>query len=383
MTVYPPACIDRSEFLSSIQIPDFEVSWAGDFPYSHFFSDRLRNRSSVSGYVGTNCPTPVLYCFGSEDGRVIVTDITGKPRAGPAQLAQSHEAINGIAFLGGFTAISTRDEIMLWLPQLARGARIPLGAHDIIAGANGYFFASLGRQGLMACQPTAGEKIDLVIYRDDASSLYYYRTISLRTGDGKELLVSALRTNGVGVVEFHGGDQPHQLSWVTFAGLDVIDLCVLDSTGLSSGVVALGRDGTIILFNDVLNDRHPTTIKYEEITGTAYRVFRAHGYLFVLTSDGLHVIFDLVDRFNQGIRDTFPTRGWTLKLEAVDAFLVSDEWLLIILPDEVLRLDITMLGQYVQEEKLGGKLRGLTFVSLSPAWQWHQVEQRPAFPSVA
>src|SRR5262249_10135577 len=146
-------------------------------------------------------------------------------------------------------------------------------------------------------RPTDGPGQTVTVSRGPTEDAYFYRLISLQTSGGQEIVASAVRRGGVAAMVFRGEDPKHTVSTFTFNGLGVVDLCPLGRDAAPEGAAALGRDGTLILFRDVLHDRHPGTLKYESIKGTAYRLLSARGYLFVLTSEALYVIAGLVDRF--------------------------------------------------------------------------------------
>jgi hypothetical protein len=106
----------------------------------------------------------------------------------------------------------------------------------------------------------------------------------------------------------------------------------------------------LVLSRDVLRDRSPVTMKFDDIPGTAYRIFSAQGSLLVLTSAGLYVLRGLSQRFLAGEpvdRGSSPVRG--IRLEAVDANLCGERWLLVVMPDCALRLDLNFLVGSVSE----------------------------------
>src|SRR5438132_13390083 len=63
---------------------EFEVCWAGPHPF----------------HAG--------FCFGSTDGKIILTDEEGMPLAPPRKGSASGEAINGVAGVGTWRGGSTR-----------------------------------------------------------------------------------------------------------------------------------------------------------------------------------------------------------------------------------------------------------------------------------
>jgi hypothetical protein len=184
MTAFPVARPDARALISSLAFTDFEVSWAGP--------------SLRTGLFG----------FGSEDGRILFTDLNGDIQVPAKQVAPSGEAINGVAFLQRWMGVSTRAEVMLWTPprvsgESSRGARIPAGAHDIIAGQSGYFFAPLGQNGFLFCRPSDGREQVVTVSSGQTEDVYFYRLISLQSSSGEEIVAAATRRGGVAALEFN------------------------------------------------------------------------------------------------------------------------------------------------------------------------------------
>jgi hypothetical protein len=365
MMAFPAARKGSRELISSIRFENFEVSWAG----ASLWKD--------------------LFCFGSEDGRIMFADWQGVVQHKPVLAAPSQEAINGAAFLKPWMSVSTRNEVMLWTAprkpgDSSMGAVIPLGAHGVIAGQSGYFLAPLGRAGLLFYRPTEGREQTVTVSSGATEDTYFYRLISLQASGGQEVVACAARRGGVAAMEFKGEDEKHTLSTVTFEGLDVVDLCPLGTAVAPEGAVALGRDGTLILFRDVLHDRHPGTVKYESVKGTAYRLLSVHGYLFLLTSEGLYVIANLIDRFLNGMAHNPVTPVLAVPIEAIDVGLGSDQWVWIVMPDGVLRFDVELLDQITPDDLARGELREQIPTALTPDWREQRVEQssRPVLAEV-
>ncbi len=107
-------------------------------------------------WVGVT-PSPRGYWFGSDDGRIqFKTDLTSDEIVGPFAVAQSGDAINGIAISGGTIAVSTRGDVVFLHPiteffskgSLQRAA-FPGGAHGVTATQCGLMIAPMGRRGLL------------------------------------------------------------------------------------------------------------------------------------------------------------------------------------------------------------------------------------------
>ncbi|MGL4553175.1 MAG: hypothetical protein ACRC33_18575 [Gemmataceae bacterium] len=340
MTAFPPAVDGVRELITSIPMPaGFEPSWAGAAPGGGF-------------------------AFGSEDGLGLVTDVNGRVVRHPGLVNLSREAVNGMAFLPPWTAVSTRNEVTVTSEEHKTIATVPAGAHDVVAGS-GCFFAPLGRQGLLSDIPTHGDKNLYTIHRGPGDHSFFYRVISLRPPGGRELVACAMRRGGVAAAEFRGGTF-HDYNTLSFDNLDVVGVCALRPGEPSTSAAALGIDGTLILFEDVLGGPSPVTVRYPVITGTAYRVLSARGLLFVLTSHALYGILGLIEPGLNG--DARMTPIFALPLEAVDMFLAGDRWLLIILPDGVLRLDIELLAEMKPADLQRFERRDVTPTRLDPVW---------------
>jgi hypothetical protein len=345
-------------WLKEIRFRDFEVSWAGTIP----------------------SPSGSGFCFGSEDGRILFTDEEGERLQEPAVGSLSKEAINGVACSEGILAVTTRREMTFWAwPTMAEGAHcvaeLPYGAHGITVTAGKYFVAPLGRLGVMSAK--ARTLPSAILSSISKEGLTYYRVSSLLDGSGKEWLVCAGRSGGVGVTEFWGEQEgKHDLKTITFDRLDVVDICAIPSREKPTAAAALGRDGTLILFQDVLRESTPASLKLETIQGTAYSLFVYSGSLFVLTSKGIYVLFSLAERFLTGeTLGTCITHILKLPMEAVDAQRCGDRWLLIVMPNGVHRVDLNLLLRSTPENISYGEFRDLQPQLLAPDWRAAGIQQ--------
>lgn len=346
-----PANTSNSPLFAHFKFDDFEVSWAGLNPFRTGF------------------------CFGSEDGRLLFTDEEGNTLF-MAKGSKSGEAVNGMARLDKWLVVSTRAEINIWqLPDNQGGNRalvvFPHGAHGVLATPDGSLFAPLGRTGFLATQPPFGATSSATVVSGGPESWYCYRLASVRSGDGQDLLACANRLGGVGVTTYQKDLKSLSISDISFSGLDVVDVCALNPGSESLAVAAVGRDGTLILVRDMWNQTKPITMKFGNIEGTAYRLMSCRGHLFLLTSKGMYVLADIATRFAAGEAiDYSSTSVLELPLEAVDARMCGDRWLLIVLPDEVLRVDIDLIHQSIPAE-----FRKVQPRSISLDWKRHDFEQ--------
>lgn len=324
MNDFPAAAKGRRELISLIALPDFEPSWGGP----SFHGDG--------------------FCFGSEDGRVLLTDLDGVPR-GPAEtLSNLGEAINGLAFIAPrWLSFSTRDELVILTLSKTKpivGATLPGGAHGVIASRSGYFLAPLGSSGLMVCRPTEDSHQSITVSRGTAEAIDIYQVTIFPDGSGRETVACAARMGGVAAMYFAGDSGNDGLSILTLKDLDVVDVCPV-SPG-NPALAALATDGTVILFNDAVRDRTPFTVRYEGLKGVAYRLLSCRGYLFLLTSQALYVIADLVKLSLSGFKGDVTTPMLAVPMQGIDANLCDDDWLIVVTPDGALRFDVQLLDDY-------------------------------------
>ena len=135
------------------------------------------------------------------------------------------------------------------------------------------------------------------------------------------------------------------LTTLEIPGADFIDICPAGNFDFPSAAYALTRDSHILAFNDVMNGDKSVTLRYEGMAGVAYRVLSAGDFVFVLTSKALHVIHNLVAYTPGSFRVNRRTSNTSFPLEAIDMNLVGQRWLLVLLADRVLRLDLHELAR--------------------------------------
>jgi hypothetical protein len=311
----------------TIKFSDFEVSYIGEGPERD------------------------LLWFGSDDGRLIMTSLDAEIYQGPLQASESRESINGVAANPQHVAVSTRNEVSIFTvhpsgPHKTQRAIVPAGAHEVIASQSGWFVAPLGMRGALLVAPEEGAIQRVKISRARDHDFYFYRVAAVSPLQGPEVLVFANRRGGIASMAVPGQDQPRRLYWTTFPGLDVVDVCPLGGSQAAPAACAVGKDGTVVMFRDVVQDRQPAAVRFDCVRGAAYRVFTARGHVFLLTSAGMYVFYTLASRFLAGERvEEARTAVREFPAEAVDASIVFDRYLLIVMPDEVLRFDLDLLSE--------------------------------------
>src|SRR5262249_36154075 len=151
-----------------------------------------------------------------------------------------------------------------------------------------------------------------------------------------EVIACATRSGGVAAT-FFPPKENGQISSSSLPGLDIVDVCPL---GRELAVGAVAKDCTLGLFRDVLHDHPAFSFKFDNIKGTAYRLLRSQGHLFLLTSSSIYILEGLARRFLEGKTVERPMRIPRIPVEAVDMNLADDRWLLVVTADNVLRIDI-------------------------------------------
>jgi hypothetical protein len=330
-----------------IRIPDFEVSWAGKFPLGRGF------------------------CFGSDDGKIALTDEEGVPWLLPLLVSASGEAVNGIAGFGNWLAISTRAEVTLWGLPIAKGqkqvtALIPHGAFGVAGTSGGNFVAPIGIDGVLEAKPDMSGQTDVTIHSADEKTMSVYRLISIPFNGG-DLVVAACRSSGVASSMFMRDGRLPNVHLATLEGVDVIDVCPIATSEFPTAVAAVGKDGTLVFIKRPLSNESSLTTKFEKVKGTVYRILSCRGHIFVLTSDGLFMLANCVERFlGDDAVEAATTHIFVMPMEAVDANLYLDRWLLVTMLNCVWRIDIESIHESIPTD---------FDVSRSFAAQWQFTER--------
>jgi hypothetical protein len=194
-------------------------------------------------------------------------------------------------------------------------------------------------------KPQPGEEIPMAVIKPRGSDLNFYRAVSLATTGHPETLVCAIRHGGIAALAIPGPDTQSVVFSSTFPGLDLIDVCSLGSGLSTPAACGLGKDCILVFVRDVLGERKPVAIKLDAVQGTAYRLMSARGHLFILTSSSFYMFPELASHFLEGQPvERMPTQVREFRIEAVDANLIQDRWLLIVTTEGgVLRFDISEL----------------------------------------
>jgi hypothetical protein len=101
------------------------------------------------------------------------------------------------------------------------------------------------------------------------------------------------------------------------------------------------------------------------------------GDIYILTSFGLFMLSGLAERFLRGdLGDGIDTQILVLPMEGVDANLCGSEWLLVVRPDDVLRLDVRKLHAARPETVHADHMRQFHSRIEPTEWKRDSVRQR-------
>jgi hypothetical protein len=341
-------------FFTSIKIDGFEVSCAAPNPFRAGFA------------------------FGSDNGKMKFTD-----EAGTLLLdlngSPSGESLNGIAGFGRSIAVSTRKEVALrtWRvekPDLHTVSVVPHGAHGINATPGGYYVAPLGQAGIMMMKAESGPGDPVGVMTAENEDMYFYRVLARRGRGRKDLLVCATRRGGIGIAEVRWEDNTYNMRTATFSGLDSVDVCFVGGEPDSPAVAAVGLDGSIVLARDLLHDKNPVTMKFDTVQGRAYRLLLARGHLFLLTSCALYGLMNLGTRLMHGLPEgKFTTPIFMMPMEAVDASVIDDRWLLVVMVDEVRKFDLDLIQIHTLADIRDGEIREATVEPIERLWKYADI----------
>lgn len=333
-------------------IPMQAVSWAGQNPLGEGF------------------------CFGLESGGLVLTDTQGTPQGSPGE-ADSKEAVNGLAFSKGWLAVTTRADINFIGPGLqANQERVVIdggGLDVVVAPSSGYFVVPIGPAGIMFVKPGTTDKEPVIVSRSDKISLNYSRVLALPGPAGDDLIVSAGRRGGLGFADFKEWMGGHTLNSVKFPNLDLVDVCSMGGFA----VAAAAKDGSLVFFSDILTVRNPQAVKFKGVQGTVYRLLYAQGNLFVLTSKALYGLFGLAEQYlNSTGRRHIDAEILRFPIEASDANVVREKWLLAVGINCVLRFDIEKMPKSPQDGRRNGQWERPEDIAAQPSWEESTFEQR-------
>jgi hypothetical protein len=282
-------------------------------------------------WVG-ECPWTGGLCLGTYSGRLIMPldDRTAVGFDHPI----AEEAINDVAFAGNLMGVSTRSEVVIFERDPSsgffarRGKPFGGGAHGIVATAAGGFVAPLGPEGLLLIEAEEGPDRNLKMRVDQIGQgvVNCYKLAHLgNEGIRGEVIACAARHDGLFFISLDRGEV-QSIHKPVLPGIDLVDVCSLQSPQWPRAAAVLGADGSVFLSRNIL-EVTPDSFRLDVLTGRVYSLLSARGHLFLLTSDGMVVMNDPAKQIlaNGTLGDYVSVSGLTIPIQAADAFLAYDE----------------------------------------------------------
>src|SRR5262249_2255735 len=150
-----------------------------------------------------------------------------------------------------------------------------------------------------------------------------------------EAFAAAGRRDGLMAIDFTHGSPSGRMSHHRFAGHDIVDVCPLNDPRFPHAVACVSRDRVIFFIRNVLEEQSPSTVNLASLRGTAYTLLSAQGHLFLLTDRELVVMPELAAQFLRGEALGPELAISTIRVDAADAFLLRDEFILLIEGDSI------------------------------------------------
>ncbi|CAN5133182.1 hypothetical protein BH10PLA2_BH10PLA2_24320 [soil metagenome] len=317
-----------TRFFQPLRHPDITVSWVGPNPFEPGFT------------------------VGSDDGNLFFVRKSDLQIFGPFKASHTSDAINGVAFFDKWLIVSTRSSIMFGtLPGKGKlePVSLAMGAHGVAATPNGLFVASLGYSGIMERKADLGYD-DPVTGWVGPENPNVYRIYSTCGQDGRNVLVSACRDDGIGLAD-RGSDGRRRMRMFSNGKMDIVDLCIVSDSPNSLDVAAVGIDGRIMFVSDFSRNPRAKDTRFINVLGKAYRILCSGNDLFVLTSKGLFTLKNLVARMRNSEVNTNPhTNIRCTLLDAVDANLVEPDLLMVLTGRDIVPIDIAHIRMEVRPD---------------------------------
>jgi hypothetical protein len=285
------------------------------------------------------------------------------------------EPVNGVAFAGDLIGVSSRNEVVVGrrradggLDHLQTG--FEGGAHGILALPSGGFVAPLGTDGLLFLAEEEG-KIATRVSRIEGERPNFYKVALLPDPRDSGLLACAAQDSGLYAITEEQGRVTAVVSH-EFSGIDVVDVCSLNSKDKPRSAVALNHDGCLLFFSDVLEKTTLPPVHFGYSCGVPYTLLSAQGHVFALTSDEFVVFPDLADRFLRGEPLDQPTHAFLMPVQAVDVFLCGDDKVLLLEENGAVEFKVAdLVGQ------VADPANRTTLVPSLPTLTWQTIQAEP------
>lgn len=333
-----------------IQFPGPVITWVGEMPW-------------IDGFA-----------YGDEEGGLRFTSTDGLT-IGTFKAIKSDRSINQVAFSerDGFRYIAVCTASDIAIHRFTEGGDLLIskaydwGGHGIYSTRSGGFLVPMGPVGLAVLTPRADGEIEEAVFTDSKNIKYFYTMSRIASSDrGEELWACAGRSDGLMAITLDGNRvrrQPRSMQSI-YKPKDYVHACSIGNNEMPLATVSLSRNGEVDFFVDLLKDKTPLTwhFQHEQGIGTAYSLATACGHIFIITSNGIYICQDIVDRFLRGELEVGVEMVTVrhLPLEAIDFALAYKTWMMVLLDDKIVRLhlkDMISPGHFIEIDESGEQLR--------------------------
>ena len=195
--------------------------------------------------------------------------------------------------------------------------------------------------------PGGGAAID-VQNTAPASELRYFYDYAILGQDadsGAEVSVFACRTDGLAF--FHSepgfGLRFRKVSKVVSKLVDFISVTSIGSAALPLAMIGLDKDRSLHFMRDPFRSPIMDSLALPFVPGTAYKVLRYGPHAILFTSKGICIVLDVVSQFHRGKNIGGHRKVRFIEMEAIDISIAFDQWLLVVTPFGVVRMDLAKI----------------------------------------
>jgi hypothetical protein len=313
----------------TISIPGQKITWAGE----GLQDDR--------------------FLFGTDSGVVLECGVDGSLRnMHSVRVGKDEESINSIGFYFDENALhlaaTTRTDIILNSffvnPIERRIQHAGFGAHGIKHTLGNYLVAPAGPSGIIVVMfdATGQGQIQTVLARDEFRYFYDFSTLGLSQGIGPEISVCACRSDGLVLFLVEPGSGLVSIKSVKVGDkvIDMVGVISIYNADFPLALIGLGKNRSLHFFRDPLHMREIDSLEFPYIPGTAYKLLRYGAHVILLTSKGICFIPSIVGQFHRGESIEGERRVRFFKIEAIDINIAFDKWLLVVIPDGIIRMEL-------------------------------------------
>jgi hypothetical protein len=202
----------------------------------------------------------------------------------------------------------------------------------------------------MTIKPIGGAEPARQVHSVADSSLSVYELYELPPSGNQNLFVAACRSQGVGLIDYSPETRVLGFRAGNLANTDVVDVVPVGTPEYPHAIAALGIAGEVLLCRNIVKQEAPILLKYgAQFAGKPYRILGACGHLFVLTSKAIYVLGTLAGRLVQPSFDESNSPVMTLPMEAIDANICGNRWLLTVMHDHVRRYDVHQIHDSIAD----------------------------------